>query len=141
MLPLESDLLTLDACRTLVALAYRWHVANPHPLLPPNEPFAPPPRVTDGRGRRHACGSRAVIKLPRWSRTRPIVLHECAHGMAADGHGPLFMTAYLRLLARFLDFDTPSLERSLAEAGIRTGRNPPAASSAYEASRLPVISE
>jgi hypothetical protein len=108
--------LTLDACRALVDAAYRWAEADRA-----GDPGWAPPRVTDGRGRRHACGSREVVKLPRWSRTAPIVLHECAHGLAPDRHGPRFVAAYAALLERFLGMDGAALRASLAAAGIACG--------------------
>jgi putative metallohydrolase (TIGR04338 family) len=75
--------------------------------------------VADGRGRRHACGSRQVIKLPRWARTRPVVLHECAHGLADDQHGPRFVARYVDLLERFLGLDRSDLHLSLARHRVR----------------------
>ena len=97
--PLAADRLSLEQCRALVERAYRWREA------PGSDPGWAPPTVTDGRGRRHACGSRAAIKLPRWARTRAVVLHECAHGMADDQHGPGFVAAYVVLLERFAELD------------------------------------
>ena len=79
--------------------AYRWREQ------PGSDPGWAPPKVEDGRGRRHAAGSRAAIKLPRWARTRAVVLHECAHGMADDQHGPGFVAAYVVLLERFAGLD------------------------------------
>lgn len=108
--------LALDACRALVEAAYRWAEADRA-----DAPGWTPPRVTDGRGRRHACGSREVIKLPRWARTAPIVLHECAHGLAPDRHGPRFVAAYAALLERFLGMDGVALRASLEAAGIACG--------------------
>lgn len=113
----DSTPLALDECRRLVETAYRWAEG---PAC--RQPGWAPPEVTDGRGRRHACGSRAVIKLPRWARTRPVVLHECAHGLAPDKHGPRFMAVYLALLETFANLPRQSLEASLAEAGIVVGR-------------------
>ncbi len=108
--------LSLDACRALVEAVYRW--AEPDRV---GGIGWTPPRVTDGRGRRHACGSREVIKLPRWARTAPIVLHECAHGLAPDGHGPRFVAAYVALLERFLGMDGTALRLSLSAAGVACG--------------------
>lgn len=108
--------LSLDACRALVEAVYRW--AEPDQV---GAAGWTPPRVTDGRGRRHACGSREVIKLPRWARTAPIVLHECAHGLAPDGHGPRFVAAYVALLERFLGMDAAALRLTLCTAGIACG--------------------
>ncbi|WP_159709790.1 TfoX/Sxy family DNA transformation protein [Geminicoccus flavidas] len=99
----------LEECRTLVAAVFARRLG----------PDAVPPRVEDGRGRRHAAGSREVIKLPRWARTRPVVLHECAHGLATDGHGPDFVRAYVELLVEFADFDRAMLEASLSAAGLQ----------------------
>jgi hypothetical protein len=105
--------LSLAACRALVDAAYRWR----------EQPGATlgwtPPQVTDGRGRRHACGSREVIKLPRWARTRAIVLHECAHGMADDQHGPRFVAVYVALLEQFAGLELSRLRASLAIFGVR----------------------
>ena len=86
---------------------------------PGSDPGWAPPKVEDGRGRRHAAGSRAAIKLPRWARTRAVVLHECAHGMAYDQHGPGFVAAYVVLLERFAGLDRGRLLATLASAGVR----------------------
>ena len=106
--PTRGGKLSLGACERLIEEVFRWH----------EKPSAwdgtwRPPRLGDGRGRRHACGSRDVIKLPRWARTRTIVLHECAHGMSNDGHGPAFVRAYVTLLCRFQGHDGTTLEASL----------------------------
>lgn len=112
--PTEGPELSLAACRQLIEAAYRWH-DRPKP----GDAAWCPPVLGDGRGRRHACGSREVIKLPRWARTRTIVLHECAHGMSDDGHGPKFVRAYVRLLAAFEGHDPKALEASLQAHKIR----------------------
>jgi hypothetical protein len=112
--PHDRVLLSIDTCAALVEAAYRWW----HGPLSLRPGWAPP-NVTDGRGRRHACGSREVIKLPRWARTRPVVLHECAHGLAPDRHGPEFVKVYVSLLVRFMGLDRASLLASLAAAGVK----------------------
>lgn len=127
------------------AKVYRWERAHVHTMLRPSPlPLAEcsdlvrevfywyekplvtlgwaPPQVTDGRGRRHACGSRDVIKLPRWARQRTIVLHECAHGMASDGHGPEFMARYIELLEEFASMDVTELVASARLAGVRVAK-------------------
>lgn len=111
--PTKGGRLSLAACERQIEAAFRWH-ERPDP----GDRDWRPPVLGDGRGRRHACGSRAVIKLPRWARTRVIVLHECAHGMSTDGHGPQFVRAYLRLLHHFLGHDTTELEASLRRHGV-----------------------
>lgn len=119
VLPHRPQKLSLAECERLIAAAYLWHETPS-----PGAVWAPP-RLTDGRGRRHACGSRAVIKLPRWARTLPIVLHECAHGMADDQHGPAFVAVYVALLERFAGFDAAALRASLAAAGVKVAPSPP----------------
>ena len=105
----DNPTLSLAACRALV---YDVYLALDKPKAGTRWS---PPQVTDGRGRRHACGSREVIKLPRWARKRTIVLHECAHGMSSDGHGPQFMARYIQLLAEFAGMEAGQL-RALADA-------------------------
>lgn len=114
VLPLDRELLPLPACAALVERAFRWAEG-----AAAERPGWRPPRVEDGRGRRHACGSREAIKLPRWARTRPVVLHECAHGLRHDLHGPRFVACYVELLVTFLGFDRAVLLRSLAQHKLR----------------------
>lgn len=106
---LAWPVLPLDACRRVVAEAYA--------VL--EGPRAIPPRVLDGRGRRHAAGSREVIHLPRWARRLPVVLHECAHGVAPDRHGPLFVRVYVELLVAFAGLERLDLETAVRRAGLR----------------------
>lgn len=105
--------MSLDECRALVEQVYVDRER------PGRRRSWSPPTVTDGRGRRHAGGSREVIKLPRWSRRRTIVLHECAHGLSDDGHGPEFMRVYIDLLADFAGMDGDALLRSALQARLR----------------------
>lgn len=118
VLPLADRRLSLAQCRELVARVYAAAER------PDGAADWAPPQVADGRGRRHACGSRQVIKLPRWSRTTAIVLHECAHGLAADMHGPVFVAVYIELLVHFAGLDADQLRRTAASAGVEVGRAP-----------------
>jgi hypothetical protein len=58
-------------------------------------------------------------QIPSWC-----LLHELAHAMTShaggwsDGHGPIFMGVYFRLLVRYLRLDPKLLSASLREAGI-----------------------
>lgn len=114
---LDHEVLSLDECRSLVEEVYLWHDQ------PTKIDGWSPPIVSDGRGRKHACGSRDVIKLPRWARHRTIVLHECAHGMTNDGHGPEFVACYIRLLGRYVSMNEMDLCRSAHAAGLRVARS------------------
>ncbi len=68
--------------------------------------------VEDGRGRQKACGGLSGIKMPRWSRSKMITLHEIAHvvtlrqankaGTSVPWHGREFAMAYLALVRHFL---------------------------------------
>ena len=130
VMPKDERPLSLDACRRLVDEVYQARLG----------PGAAPPVVHDGRGRRHAAGSRDVIKLPRWARTRPVVLHECAHGLATDGHGPDYVRQYVELLVDFMAFDRAELEDSLALANIAiTPRDVPIALPAPMQPPVPVV--
>ena len=63
-------------------------------------------------------------RTPSWC-----VLHELAHAMASDadgrsdGHGPIFMGVYVRLIERYLRLDTRTLIDSLQDAGIEVTRD------------------
>ena len=66
-------------------------------------PYSGVPRVSDGRGRRSACGNRRYISLPRWARDPGTVLHEIAHSLQTEmpWHGPQFARLFLELLAHY----------------------------------------
>ena len=60
--------------------------------------------VKDGRGRVNACAYGNTIKLPRWARSKMVVLHELAHVLNDSGgapHGREFAAAFLALVDRF----------------------------------------
>ena len=102
------------------------------------------PFVGSGQGRRSACfeapsdyivttwdkrkvrNHRGIIKLPRWSRIVPVVLHECAHGLvmahynvSVAGHGPEFINQYLDLLVSYGGFDEHVVRQSASNAKLR----------------------
>jgi hypothetical protein len=58
-------------------------------------------------------------RTPAWC-----LLHEVAHAMtttadgATDGHGPVFMAVYLRLLVRYLRLDPVEMRLSLQQVGV-----------------------
>jgi hypothetical protein len=63
-------------------------------------------------------------QTPSWC-----VLHELAHAMTShadgrsDGHGPVFIGVYVRLIERYLRIDPQMLIDSLRNAGIDIARN------------------
>ena len=63
-------------------------------------------------------------RTPAWC-----LLHEIAHAMSttddgrSDGHGPVFMGLYVRLLVRYLRLDEAWLLASLQDAGISIERD------------------
>jgi hypothetical protein len=75
-----------------------------------------------------ASGNRVSLCLPdqtpAWC-----LLHEIAHAMSttvdgrSDGHGPVFMGLYVRLLVRYLRLDEAWLLASLRDAGISIARD------------------
>jgi hypothetical protein len=75
-----------------------------------------------------ASANRLSIRLaertPSWC-----LLHELAHAMTSDadgrsdGHGPLFVGVYIRLIARYLRLDRQRLIGSLLDAGIEVDQD------------------
>ena len=63
-------------------------------------------------------------RTPAWC-----LLHEIAHAMSttdeglSDGHGPVFMGLYVRMLVRYLRLDEARLLASLRETGISITRD------------------
>ncbi len=63
-------------------------------------------------------------QIPSWC-----LLHEIAHAMtsdidgSSDGHGPIFMGVYLKLLSRYLRLDPDRLLESAADDGIAVARD------------------
>ena len=71
-----------------------------------------PVLIRDGRGHRRATahdGLWATLTFPVWSRTLPIVIHEVAHIIGKDRHGPAFCRASLCLVRDYLGLTQASL--------------------------------
>ncbi len=81
--------------------------------------------VKDGRRRRRACGSssRGYINMPRWSRTRKIVLHEVAHVVQPSctaWHGREFCKIYLALVKKWIGREAyDALKAAFKEHGVK----------------------
>lgn len=86
-----------------------------------------PIRVDDGRGCRSALGGGGVIKLPRWSRFKLVILHETAHvicerryGDSVAAHGWQFAAIFLDLVQFGMGADArKELERGFKETRCR----------------------
>lgn len=111
------DRLSLEECEKLIAKIWKhYKVAGCWGCS-----HSRPPKVKDGRRTRIARGGLYAINLPRWSRTRVVVLHEIAHAITEHthyhecgkfrhqcyaGHGPEFCRVFLKLLVRYGKFTT-----------------------------------
>lgn len=78
-------------------------------------------RVTDGRRARAAMARHdGTIRLPKWSRNRPVILHELAHHLRPKdtaAHGPEFCRTFLNLMERFLPERASDLEAAFEDGG------------------------
>lgn len=76
---------------------------------------------TDGRGRRRGAAfvSSRRIALPKYARKKWYVLHECAHFLGRDKHGPQFVGQYCKLLAKYYESDVEYLYNGLIDSGIK----------------------
>lgn len=60
------------------------------------------------------------ITLPRWARSKWVVLHELAHRLTPrDKHGPRFIGCLIGLGARWLDLDAQALMRAADQYGVK----------------------
>jgi putative metallohydrolase (TIGR04338 family) len=62
------------------------------------------------------------ITLPRWARSRWVILHELAHRLDKDSneaHGPRFVGILIGLIARWLDYDAAQLMALADEMGVK----------------------
>lgn len=61
------------------------------------------------------------ITLPRWARSRWVILHELAHRLtpADEAHGPRFVGVLIGLVCRHLDYDAPALMVLASEFGVK----------------------
>jgi hypothetical protein len=61
------------------------------------------------------------ITLPKWARSRWVILHELAHRLtpADEAHGPRFVGVLMGLVSRWCDFDATELMRLADEEGLR----------------------
>jgi putative metallohydrolase (TIGR04338 family) len=85
--------------------------------------------VKDGRGSRRARTDGAHwIAVPRAMRREWVLLHEVAHCLTADKHGPEFCACYLALVRRHLGHAAAdALARAFADHRVRVGAEPGAA--------------
>lgn len=73
-------------------------------------------------GQRKATASELhVIKLPKWARSRWVILHEMAHRLTPEdeAHGPRFVGVLIGLAARWLEYDASQLMALADEMGVK----------------------
>lgn len=77
--------------------------------------------VTDGRGRRRGAADVffGKIMLPKYARRKWYVLHECAHFLGQDKHGPKFVGKYIHLLSTYYKKPIKQLKMSLEDRNIK----------------------
>lgn len=104
----DDTILTLDQCQQLTNTLIRGIVCK------------------DGRGRRSPCAkyNKKEIALPKFSRKKWIVIHEVAHFVKRDMHGPKFVRAYIEILAREYGRSIDSLVSSAEEVGLKVAPQP-----------------
>jgi putative metallohydrolase (TIGR04338 family) len=121
-----TDPMTLKECQKFVdKIMSRKYVIEKYRMKSPIV-------VLDGRGRRKACatfhhGNRA-IKLPKWARTRFVILHEVAHHLTRlDGHKPEFASCLLDLVRHFMGKEaSEALQGAYHYKGVKVlGKNGP----------------
>lgn len=61
------------------------------------------------------------ITLPRWARSRWVILHEMAHRLTPrdEAHGPRFVGVLIGLVCRWLEYDVQQLMRMAEERGVK----------------------
>lgn len=85
-----------------------------------------PPEIADGRGTRIARGGLNRLNLPRWARTKAVVLHEITHALTPDrpAHGWVFCKNYLAIVQHFMGTEAAK-ELRVAYREHRVRYNPP----------------
>ncbi len=71
--------------------------------------------------RRATAGADHRLKLPRWARSRWVILHEAAHRLTPhdEAHGPRFVGVLIGLLARHCGIDANRLMALADQRGVR----------------------
>ena len=121
---LHSVELTLYDCELLIAEAIRWGFRISKSDMSKGIDM---PLIKDGRGIKKARGSANKISLPRWARSKAVVLHETAHCLVDrmghrledGGHGPYFMRTYIELLRHFIGLSRTGLKQSARSKRIK----------------------
>jgi putative metallohydrolase (TIGR04338 family) len=70
---------------------------------------------------RATASSNHVLKLPKWARSRWVILHEMAHRLtpADEAHGPRFVGVLIGLVCRWIGYDARRLMATADEMGLR----------------------
>lgn len=117
----------------------QYQIEATRPIMPTSDQFrmygSPRARhlkitITDGRRRLSACAysHTGKIAMPRWSRSKLIVLHEIAHCITYErpSHGRQFARNYLELVLKFLGKSVyKELMASFKKHGVKFRRERP----------------
>ena len=116
--------LTLDECRAFIAEVWRSETAKQLRHGTGRQWRVYPPRLADGRGCRSASAGNGEVTLPRWARSKWVILHELSHEITEGrraAHGPEFCRSDLRLVERFIGFEARErLGAKMRKRGVRT---------------------
>ena len=119
MAPSDPTVLSFPAAQAVVDAIWSDMGLRYPPTV---EPLSPKATATIARADRLSI--LLADRTPSWC-----VLHELAHAMPShadgrsDGHGPVFMGVYVRLIVRYLRLDPQMLIDSLRDAGIEIACN------------------
>jgi hypothetical protein len=86
-------------------------------------------RIHHGGGTTNARGGATRINLPKWARTKDIVLHEAAHAIMAlrfpgyAAHGPEYARVWMNLLEAEGVVKAPEFRKAAREAHVKVSTN------------------
>lgn len=113
----DAEFQTLDECAEFAAPIWRKERGRVG-LARQRAPVIERPSWGQRRALAHADHR---ITLPRWARSRWVILHELAHRLTPrdEAHGPRFVGVLMGLVARWLDYDATQLMALADEMGAK----------------------
>ena len=77
-----------------------------------------PPRVLDGRGSQMARTGSSTMRLPKWARCKPVILHELAHWATKPNHEKEWLQTYVMYLCRYGNYPLDKIIESARRHGV-----------------------